>query len=107
MVLKPGMNFAISRDRAPLLPKTCSVCRTHESGSSDMRHGQPRTRAPPVRPIQYQTVSPISEATPATARRTSGCSCPLPTRAPAASSTGSEGTGSPICSASTAPKTTA
>ena len=54
MVLKPRMNFAISRDRAPWAPKTCSVCRTHEPDSSEMRHSQPRTRGPPVRPIQCQ-----------------------------------------------------
>src|SRR6266478_2707552 len=83
-----------------------SVRRTHESGSSEMRHSHPRTRAPPTRPIQYQAMSAASEATPANARMRPRLRRPLPAMPPAASRTGMAGIGTPICSASTEPKTT-
>ncbi len=105
-VLNPGTNLAISSERAPRALKSRWVRRTHESGSSEMRHSQLRTRPPRTRPIQYQMVSLTSEATAARTSTSATLSRPLPATAPAASRTGTAGSGSPICSANTQPNTT-
>ena len=105
-MLKPGTNLAISSARAPWTVKAVCVRRTQESGSSEMRHSQPSTRAPPRRPIPYQIVSLTSEASAARTRTSVRLSRPLPASAPAASRTGTAGIGSPICSAKTQPNTT-
>src|SRR5882724_10970239 len=80
---------------------------THASGSSEIRQSQPRTRAPPVRPTQYQIVSAIREATPDPASKRTTLRRPLPARPPAASRNGMAGIGRPTCSVKTRPKTTA
>src|SRR5437763_16611751 len=61
---------------------------------------------PPTRPIQYQTVSLSSEASAAAARTSARLNRPFPASAPPARRNGTAGSGSPICSASTQPKTT-
>ena len=106
-VLNPGTNLATSRERAPQASNARVVRRTHESGSSEMRHSQPRTRAPPARPIWYQIASLISEADVAAARMSPRLNRSAPARPPAASRIGTAGSGRPICSASTHANTTA
>ena len=105
-VLNPGTNLAISNDWAPWTLKVCWVRRTQESGSREMRHSQPSTRPPLVRPMQYQIVSLTNEAIAARANAAARLSCPLPASAPAAIMTGTAGIGSPICSARTHTKRT-
>src|ERR1051326_4513137 len=51
MVLRPGINFARSRERAPCLEKTPSVRRTQESGSREILLRNCRIRMPLRRPI--------------------------------------------------------
>lgn len=46
MEAKPGTNLAISSDGAPHLWNSDSVCRTQESGDSEMRHNSASTRLP-------------------------------------------------------------
>src|SRR3989442_314288 len=71
-----------------------------------MRHSQPRTRPPRVRPIQYQMVSLPSDASAARRRTSARLNRPVPASAPAASKTGAAGIGNPLCSAKTQPETT-
>src|SRR5260370_40014884 len=66
MVLKPGTNFANSRDTAPSLPNVRLVLLTQESGSREMRHSRLRMEWPRVFPREYQIKSLIRAA--ATAR---------------------------------------
>jgi hypothetical protein len=105
-VFSPGTNFASTRERAPLPLNARSMRRTHESGSSEIRHSQPSTRMPATRPTPYQMVSAINEAAEATTRISGRLSRPVPATPPDASRNGSAGNGRPICSANTQPKTT-
>ena len=57
MAFSPGTNFDMSRTFAPFFPKLTCVRRTHESGSSEMRHRTCRTRTPFLRPNSYHMAS--------------------------------------------------
>ena len=63
----PGMNLATASERAPQRAKMDSVCRTQESGDSEMRQMVFSTPLPKLRPAVYQTRSAISAANTATA----------------------------------------
>ncbi len=58
MAFNPGMNFATSRTRRPFCPKLTCVRRTQESGSSEIRQRNCRTRTPFHRPNSYHIESP-------------------------------------------------
>ena len=64
---KPGMNFATVSDRAPQRVKIDSVCRTHESGDSEMRQSVCSTRPADAPPGEYHARSAISDAATAVA----------------------------------------
>src|SRR6266478_2310612 len=100
-VLSPGMNFASNRERAPCLEKIPSVRRTQESGSREILQRNCRMRMPLVRPRAYQKESAESAAMATKNSEAQKLRWPVPASAPAANTTGSEGTGRPSCSAKT------
>src|SRR5258708_4230765 len=95
------MNLETSRLLIPYFRNAFSVCRTQESGSSETRHRRRRTRRPRRRPSWNQMVSAIRAATTQHVVASSTCRRPVRMSAPAASSSGIEGTGIALCSAST------
>src|SRR5262249_5076043 len=106
MAFNPGTNFATSSMREPLRPNLSCVRRTQESGSSETLQIDLRTPTPLRRPSVYQIksliVAPSTAHTIATPRF---MRCD-PASAPAASSSGVDGTGTPACSANTQANTT-
>src|SRR5579859_3796913 len=100
-VLSPGINLASSSERAPCLEKIPSVRRTQESGSSEILQRICRMRMPFVRPSIYQKESAVRAAMVTKKSEDQKLRWPVPESAPAASTTGSDGTGSPSCSAKT------
>ena len=100
-VLKPGKNLASRSERAPWVEKRPSVLRTQESGSREILHSNCKTLMPFKRPIRYQTESAHTAAKTQTAKHAKKFRLREPASAPAASNSGSEGTGRPICSAKT------
>src|SRR5258705_10010981 len=95
------MNFASSSERAPCLEKIPSVRRTQESGSSEILQRNCRMRMPFLRPRMYQTESAERAAMATKNNEAQKLRWPVPARAPAANTTGSEGIGRPSCSAKT------
>ena len=59
--------LATISDRAPQRVKMDSVCRTHESGDSEILHSVRSTGPPNRRPVEYHARSAISEAATAVA----------------------------------------
>ena len=96
---RPGTNFEISSERTPYFWKAFSVRRTQESGSSATRQRKLRIRSPRRRPSWNQMLSAIRQAAIPLATTRTGLSCPLRDRAPHASRSGIEGSGSAPCSA--------
>ncbi len=103
-VEKPGMNLATSSDGIPQRSKTDSVCRTQESGDSEIRQSVLRIRLPCARPSAYQTPSAMSEAKTATRSTFQAARSRSTDSAPATIRTGIAGIGAPSCSSSTIPK---
>ena len=101
------MNFATASERAPQRAKIDSVCRTHESGDSEMRQMVFSTPLPNLRPAAYQATSAIRAATTATAISAGTEAPPRVASAPVMISVGYAGTGNPACSRSTLRKTNA
>src|SRR5207237_1758604 len=66
-VLKPGTNLASNSDSRPCLEKASLVWRTHESGSSEIRHSSFSTFMPLRRPNSYQAKSATKDPTTASA----------------------------------------
>jgi hypothetical protein len=105
-VFGPRRNFAKSRDRAPCFSNISSARRTQESSSSEIRHSIWRTLIPFVRPSSYQMVSGVIALNRHNNSATAMFSRPSPANAPAASKSGTDGIGSPPCSANTQTNTT-
>ena len=103
-VFSPGTNLQMSSVRAPYLVKVASVRRTQESGSSAIRHSKFRTTPPRFFPNPYQKVSASREAKEEARMTKARCIRPCEASAPAASSSGDAGIGSPPCSMRTQPK---
>src|SRR5437868_12435227 len=100
-VPSPGTNLARISERAPCFEKIPSVRRTHESGSSEILHNNCNTLIPRSRPSRYQIESATMHAKTASSSELKKLNLPAPASAPAASSKGREGTGSPSGPATT------
>ena len=83
------------------LMKAFSVCLTQESGSSETRLMNRKTRLPRARPKQNHTMSAARALARQHAIAGRACRFPVRTSAPTATSNGAEGNGSAPCSAST------
>src|SRR5260221_5546281 len=57
ILVSPGTNLAKEREAGPKRTNVTSVCRTQESGESEMRQSVARTRLPKDRPAQDQARS--------------------------------------------------
>src|SRR5579859_4666856 len=99
--LRPGTNLATTSDFAPCRENKFSVFRTHESGSSEIRHIQLSTRDPLYRPNSYQVVSASKEPRMGTTMTPARPRFPDPASAPAASNAGTDEIGKPNCSEKT------
>jgi hypothetical protein len=82
-----------------------SVCRTHVSGERETRQSNLRILWPWWRPRRNQRVSASTVAKKAARRSFAKGSRPSAARAPATTSVGTAGTGSPSCSRRTFRKT--
>ena len=105
--LRPGKNLVTRRERAPYREKLSSVRRTQESGSREMRQSWDNTLPPRCRPMEYQKMSLSSAAQTPTPMQRNKFIFPTPATAPAVTSNGALGSGSPIVSARTQTKSTA
>ena len=101
IAFKPGMNLATSSTRGPLRVKLTWVLRTQESGSSEIRQSNWRTRTPFRRPSSYHIESLATAPRVANAMAIPRFIWCVPESAPAARSSGAEGTGRPACSTKT------
>src|SRR5690348_5547825 len=97
----PGTNFATSRTCPPQRWKCRSDLRTQVSGDNEMRQRVRITPAPKWRPAQYHIRSASRHASKVTSSTPASESCALAANAPATTSVGTAGTGTPACSTST------
>src|SRR5574337_1302031 len=96
----PGTNFAATSDMPPQRVIRASLCRTHESGDSEMRHSSRSTRWPWRRPPQNQTASPATLASSDTPKVAVAEKSPAIASPPATTISGAEGSGAPMREAS-------
>ena len=101
IAFKPGMNLATSSTRGPLRVKLTWDLRTQESGSSEIRQSNWRTRTPFCRPSSCHIESLATAPMVANAMAIPRFIWCVPESAPAARSSGAEGTGRPACSTKT------
>jgi hypothetical protein len=101
------MNFAIRMPFIPYFRNAFSVWRTQESGSSDTLHRRLRIRRPRRRPGWNQIASAMSAAATQHAMAGRPASRPPRINAPAASSSGIDGSGMALCSTRTHEKSSA
>ena len=101
IAFKPGMNLATSSTRGPLRVKLTWDLRTQESGSSEIRQSNCRTRTPFRRPSSCHIESLATAPMVAKAMAIPRFIWCVPESAPAARSSGAEGTGRPACSTKT------
>ena len=101
MVLKPGTHLANSNVTAPWRVTRPCVFSTHVAASSENRQSTFSTRAPYRRPSRYQAESEMMQASTISGSAYAMCSFCAALMVPAASITGTLGTGIPPCSIST------
>ena len=98
------MNLATSSEGIPHRSKTDSVCRTQESGESEIRQSVFRILWPFARPSPNHSRSAITEAATATRITFHAARSRSTASAPATIRTGIAGIGAPSCSSRTTPK---
>src|SRR5574337_114150 len=96
----PGTNFAATSDMPPQRVISASLCRTHESGDSEIRHSSRSTRWPWRRPPQNHTASPVTLARSDTPKVAAAEKSPAIDSPPATTISGAAGSGAPTRDAS-------